>query len=181
VEVRLTTPEELAPYAALGREAQAWLRSRGLEQYVPAAHDEYAAAIRARVGAGTLYTVVAGGAAVGYFSLDPTPSPWWPVDGAPALYLSGMVVACSARGLGVGGFILRWCAAEARLRGCSVVRLDCHAGNPWLCAYYESHGFELRGWVEQHPGYIGCLYEHAVAPPDDGPRAEPAVAPDCTT
>jgi hypothetical protein len=44
------------------------------------------------------------------------------------------------------------------------VRLDCHAGNAWLCRYYEAHGFELRGRVEQHPGYEGCLYQREVAP-----------------
>ena len=57
MEVRLARPTDIATYAELGRVAQAWLRARGLGQYVPAAHDEYAAAIRARVAAGTLYAV----------------------------------------------------------------------------------------------------------------------------
>ena len=59
------------------------------------------------------------------------------------MYLAGMVVAPSARGRGVGGFIIEWCLFEARRRGCQWVRLDCHAGNPWLCAYYEAQGFVL--------------------------------------
>jgi GNAT superfamily N-acetyltransferase len=72
-----------------------------------------------------------------------------------------MVVGQQARGQGVGGNIIRWSAAEARRRGCTLVRLDCHAGNPWLCRYYEAHGFVLRGRIEQHPGYEGCLYQLA--------------------
>ena len=176
MEVRLAGPEDIATYTALGRVAQEWLRSRGLGQYVPAAHDEYAAAIRARVAAGTLYAVQDGGETVGFFSLDPSPSPWWPADGVPAVYLAGMVVAPSARGRGVGGFIIRWSAAEAGRRGCRCVRLDCHAGNPWLCAYYEAHGFALRGRVEQHPGYEGCLYQRGVAPPAEAADTEPSCS-----
>ena len=72
---------------------------------------------------------------------------------------------------GVGGFILQWSLAEAGRRGRRFVRLDCHAGNPWLCGYYESHGFTFRGRVEQHPGYIGCLYQRAVPPQAGGPSA----------
>jgi GNAT superfamily N-acetyltransferase len=163
MEVRLARPKDIATYAELGRVAQAWLQARGLGQYVPAAHDEYAAAIRARVAAGTLYAVEDRGAAVAFFSLDPTPSPWWPPDGEPALYLAGMVVAEEARGRNIGGFIIRWCTGEASRRGYRCVRLDCHAGNPWLCRYYEGHGFALRGRVEQHPGYDGCLYQLGVS------------------
>jgi GNAT superfamily N-acetyltransferase len=163
MEVRRAVIEDVGTYADFGRAAQAWLRTRGLEQYVPAAHEEYADAIPARAEAGTLYAVWDGGAAVAFFSLDPAPSPWWPADGEPALYLAGMVVSRRARGRGVGGHIIRWCAVEARRRGCRLVRLDCHAGNPWLCRYYESHGFVLRGRIEQHPGYDGCLYQLTTA------------------
>jgi GNAT superfamily N-acetyltransferase len=169
LEIRLARLEDVGTYAKLGREAQAWIHSQGLEQYVPAAHDEYADAILARAEAGTLYAVSDGGADVAFFGLDPAPSPWWPTDDESSLYLAGMVVSRRARGRGVGGHIIRWCAAEARRRGCRVVRLDCHAGNPWLCRYYEAHGFVLRGRIEQHPGYFGCLYQLTIAPGVVGP------------
>jgi GNAT superfamily N-acetyltransferase len=171
MEVRLAGAENVGTYAALARAAQASLRSRGLGQYVPAAHGEHAAAIRIKVESGTLYAVWDGGTVVGFFSLDPSPSPWWPADGEPALYLSGVVVSPRARGRGVGDFIIQWCMAEAGRQGCGCVRLDCHAGNPWLCAYYEARGFTRRGRVEQHPGYFGCLYERGVLPPAGGPDA----------
>jgi GNAT superfamily N-acetyltransferase len=171
VEVRQAGLEDVSAYVAYGRAAQAWLRSRGLGQYVPAAHDEYAASVRARAEAGTLFAVWHGGEPVGFFNLDPTPSPWWPADGAPALYLAGMVVSPWARGQGVGGFIIRWCVAEAAQRGCRFVRLDCHAGNTWLCRYYEGHGFALQGRVEQHPGYEGCLYQRETSSPAEAEDA----------
>jgi GNAT superfamily N-acetyltransferase len=175
MEVRAASQEDVATYADLGRAAQAWLRSRGLAQYVPAAHDEYAAAIAGRVASGTLHAVRDGGTAVGFFSLDPAASPWWPADGVPALYLAGMVVSHSARGRGVGGFIIRWCVSEASSLGCRFVRLDCHADNPWLCGYYESHGFALCGRIEQHPGYDGCLYQRVVSSPARATDAEPGA------
>ena len=167
MEVRAAAPDEIGTYAALGRAAQARLRTRGLGQYVPAAHDEYAAAIRSRVESGTLFAVQDGGGTVGFFSLDPAPSPWWPADRALALYLAGMVVAQHAHHRGVGKHIMSWCAAAASRRGCRFVRLDCHAENSWLRGYYESHGFVLQGQVEQRPGYDGCLYQFAV----DGPTS----------
>jgi GNAT superfamily N-acetyltransferase len=168
MEVRPARSEKVSTYAAFGRAAQTWLSSRGLEQYVPAAHDEYAAAIRSKVEPRTLYAVWDGETVVGFFNLDESPSPWWPTDAAPALYLDGMVVSPLAHGRGVGSFILRWCMAETARRSRRWLRLDCHAGNAWLCGYYESLGFTLQGRVEQHPGYVGCLYQREVPPPARG-------------
>lgn len=163
-EVRAAVPDDLEAYVSLGRAAQAWLQCRGLGQYVPAAHEEYSAAIRSHMESGALFAVQRGGATVAYFALDQTPAPWWPPGEVSALYLGGIVVARSARGLGVGESIVRWSVEEAIRQGCSVVRLDCHADNRWLCEYYESHGFVCAGRVEQHPGYDGCLYQLAVGP-----------------
>jgi GNAT superfamily N-acetyltransferase len=153
---------DIANYTTLGRVAQAWLLSRGLGQYVPAAHDEYAAAIQSQVESGTLFAAKDGDEAIGFFDLGASPSPWWPADGRPALYLAGMIVARPARGRGLGSFIIEWCITEGSRRGCQCVRLDCHADNIWLSRYYEAHGFELCGQVEQHPGYFGCLYERRI-------------------
>jgi GNAT superfamily N-acetyltransferase len=169
MEVRRADLADIATYAALGRAAQIWLEEQGLGQYVPAAHDEYGAAIRTRVESGTLFKVEDDGDVIGFFNLEDSPSPWWPADHASALYLAGMIVARSARGRGVGRFIIEWSLREAAERGRHYVRLDCHAGNSWLCRYYEEHGFELRGTVEQHPGYEGCLYQRSVAPSVQAP------------
>lgn len=173
MEVQPAGVGEVGTYTVVSQAAQAWLRGRGLAQYVPAAHDEYATAIRLQAESGTLYAVRNGGAAVGFFSLDTTPSPWWPADAEPALYLAGMVVSQQARGCGVGSRIIQWCVAEAGQRRCEFVRLECHADNSRLCAYYESHGFHLEGRIEMYPAYLGCLYQRAVTPPGrvgaDGP------------
>jgi hypothetical protein len=80
MEVQRAAVEDVSTYTAMARVAQAWLRARGLGQYVPAAHDEYASAIRLRAESGTLYAARDGDTSVGFFSLDPAPSPWWPAD-----------------------------------------------------------------------------------------------------
>jgi len=163
MEVRPARREDLGTYTALARVAQSWLESRGLGQYVPAAHDEYAAEICSRIESGTLYALWLDGAAVAFFSLDTSSPEWWPEDGVAALYIGGIVVAMEARGRRVGGYIIEWCIAQAWRLGRQFVRLECHADNPWLCRYYESHGFTCEGRVEQYPGYYGCLYQRAVA------------------
>jgi GNAT superfamily N-acetyltransferase len=136
--------------------------ARVLAQYVPAAHAEYAAGLRERVANATLFAVSGVTGALAWFSLDAAASRWWAADGAAALYLAGIVVSRAARGQGLGHEIVRWSAAEARRRSQTLLRLDCHAGNRWLCRYYESQGFALQGKVEQHPGYLGCLYQLTV-------------------
>lgn len=162
LDVRVARRVDLATYVALARVAQARLMARGLAQYVPAAHPEYDAYVRARIADGTLFAVWVGEQPVAFFVLEATRSRWWPPDFVPALYLAGMVVGATAREQGVGAAIVEWCAAAARRRHKLALRLDCHAGNAWLCAWYEAHGFTLSGRVEQHPGYEGCLYERRV-------------------
>jgi GNAT superfamily N-acetyltransferase len=166
--LRPATCDDVCTYVAFAVAAQDRLRERGLGQYVPAAHPEYAASIRCRVADGSLFKACSDGESTAFFSLEEARSPWWPADGVPALYLAGMVVSPVWKGRGVGGVVIDWCAGQARRRGCRAVRLDCHAGNPWLCRYYESHGFRLQGRIEQHPGYVGCLYQRDVATGNEG-------------
>jgi GNAT superfamily N-acetyltransferase len=122
-----------------------------------AAHDEYATAIRSQVKSLTLFAVQDADRVIAFFSLEASPSSWWPTDKIPALYLAGMVVDRSARRRGIGSFILGWSVKEAARLGFPCVRLDCHADNLWLRRYYEDRGFTLRGQVEQHAGYYGCM------------------------
>ena len=156
LEVRPARANDVDTYAALGRDAQAWLQARGLKQYIPAAHDEYAAAIQARVESGTLYTVWADGAAVAFFNLDPVPSAWWPADGVQALYLAGIVVAEAARGRGIGGYIIRWCVSEAARRACRFVRLDCHADNGGCARITSRTDSRFKGGCSSIRGMMGA-------------------------
>jgi GNAT superfamily N-acetyltransferase len=188
-QVRVARCDDLELYLTYSRAAQQRIRQRGLAQYVPAAHDAYRDAMRQRIDRRTL--LVAEGVcqlsqnsrssakassstewdardshptleAAAFFNLEKTRSEWWQADQVPAAYLAGMVVAPQWSGRGVGRWVVAWCLAQAVHWRCSALRLDCHAGNAWLRNYYESLGFELRGYVAMQPGYDGCLYERPV-------------------
>lgn len=162
--VRPARLDELPAYLAFSHHAQQRLRAKGLAQYLPAAHEEFAEEMRQRVAQGTLRSVWSGGQPVGYFNWDSRPPAMWDTvsDRPAAWYLAGMVVAPTARGRRVGPRILRWCLDDARRRHAAVVRLDCHADNAWLRGFYESHGFRARGIVETYPGYRVSLFEQPV-------------------
>lgn len=162
MDIQVAQPTDLPAYISVAQVVQAWLREQGLQQYVPAAHTDYEPQLRQRCVNQTLYVVRVSGQPHGYFALEPT-APWWWTDGVPALYLSGIVVPIASRHLGVGTRIVRWALLQASSQK-RRLRLDCHAGNPWLCAYYERLGFVPLGNVEQHPGYVSVLFEHADAP-----------------
>jgi GNAT superfamily N-acetyltransferase len=155
-------PQDVDAYIAMARAAQALIDARGLTQYVPAAHPGYEAAMRARALDGSLRAVWQGDRPVAFFSIERTPSQWWPPDDAHALYLSGMVIDASMHGRQLGSRIIEWCVAEAARLQVSALRLDCHAGNAWLRSYYEARGFTLKAELEQHPGYFGCIYERQI-------------------
>jgi ribosomal protein S18 acetylase RimI-like enzyme len=162
-------------YFALAAIAQREIRNRGLSQYVPGAHARHAAAIIERFRKGAFRELEIDGESAAFVYLQRTPTPWWRNDDGRNAYLGGLTVAPEFRGMGVGRALVAWCKAEALRWGCASLRLDCHADNARLCAYYRAQGFRVRGLVEQMPGYRACLLECplSVAPAGDpaGPRS----------
>ena len=158
MRIATSEPDWIDRYVAFARDAQARLRARGLRQWVPAAHDAHRPQVDLLVAAGELFAVLDGTEPIAFFALRDA-SGWWPPLERPVRYVSGIVVSRAARGRGVGGTIVEWCIERARSSGAVALRLDCHDGNAWLCEYYERFGFVARDRVEQHPGYVGRLYE----------------------
>jgi len=150
---------DIPRYVELAQEAQAFLRSKGLAQWVPAAHSGFLPNLIAKVEKGALRKVSRGANAIAFFDFTFEPSEWWLGREASAGYISGIVVARANRGSRVGSFILEWAEARVREQGACYLRLDCHAGNDWLCQYYRSKGFAEVARMEQYPGYFGALYQ----------------------
>jgi GNAT superfamily N-acetyltransferase len=167
--VETASQSDIPKYVAHAQIAQAFLRSKGLAQWVPAAHPEFLPNLTAKVEKRSLRRVSQGKDAIAFFDFTFEPSEWWPRRAANAGYISGIVVARANRGLGVGSFILEWAEARVRDGGARYLRLDCHAGNDWLCDYYRSKGFAEVARVEQYPGYFGALHQKTLGlKPNEG-------------
>jgi GNAT superfamily N-acetyltransferase len=162
--VEIAGQTDVPRYVELAQAAQAFLRSKGLAQWVPAAHPAFLPNLTAKAERRSLRKVSQGKDAIAFFDFSFEPSEWWSGRTAMAGYISGIVVARANRGLGVGSFILEWVEARVCDREARYLRLDCHAGNDWLCEYYRSKGFAEVALVEQHPGYLGALYQKLLWP-----------------
>src|SRR6478609_8315337 len=111
--VQSARASDIARNVELAQAAQAFLRSKGLSQWVPAAHRAFLPDVVAKVERGSLYKVCDGRDAIAFFDFSFEPSEWWSGRPGPAGYISGIVVARSSRGLGIGSFILKYSSAKA--------------------------------------------------------------------
>lgn len=98
---------------------------------------------------------------VATFSLDWSDEAYWGAQEPVAGYVHGLSVRKGFNGLGLGRFVIDWCASRVIARNRRFVRLGCDARNIKLCAYYESLGFRRvgAGLKAQHNDYIDSLYE----------------------
>ena len=153
---------DIPRYVELATDAQAFLQSIGLSQWVPAAHSAYTPEIERKVCSREVYTLREFGKSIGYFCFTEKPPEWWCLYPTAAGYVSGIVVARTHKGRNLGRKILDWCERRTADAGHSYLRLDCHAQSTRLREFYRSFGFTEVTIVEQHPGYFGVLMEKLV-------------------
>jgi GNAT superfamily N-acetyltransferase len=156
-------------------EAAVWLKSRGIQQW-PARSPlprHFLDEIERRLARGESYLACLGDRVVGTISLQREDTEMWGPDDGAALYVHGLVVSRAVSGTQIGLRLLRWAEDMAAAAGRRFLRLDCWAGNPALCAYYERAGFVRRGQVDEGEGWFEALYEKAIASrPSDESVAE---------
>jgi ribosomal protein S18 acetylase RimI-like enzyme len=107
-----------------------------------------------------VYVVEQDGEFVGTFALDFGEDSHWGPQEPIAGYVHGLCVRNGFNGLGLGSFMLDWCANKVSSMNRRFVRLDCDVQNAKLCAYYESLGFIRVGLKSD--GYVWSLYEKLV-------------------
>lgn len=117
--------------------------------------------VRNNVAQKDVYVVEIDGIPAGTFSLDLEDERHWGLQEPIAGYVHGLCVRQGFNGLGIGSFMLDWCANTVSALNRRLVRLDCAVHNTKLCAYYESLGFIRVGlYPEPEPGgYVWSLYE----------------------
>lgn len=170
--ISLALPADINAIYELYREAQAWLKGKGLEQWQPAgvSQVQQLEQVRGRIGrailAGTCYVARLDGQIVATLTLDEFADPefWTPEDRPEeALYVHRMIVSRQAAGGDLGKALLDWAAAEAARKGKRWLRLDAWQTNYALHRYYVRQGFRhVRTMVYTHRG-SGALFERGVS------------------
>ena len=86
---------------------------------------------------------------------------YWGEQAEKALYIHSLTVLGKYAGQGIGQGIIDQVADQAAQSGCKWLRLDCNAGNPVLCDYYEKQGFKQVG-VRVFDDFSCNLYQRKV-------------------
>jgi protein-tyrosine phosphatase len=145
IEVSPATAADAVTIVALLDEGALWMIARGIEQWRPGMFP--LAMIERRVAQGEVFMARAGDEVVGSFALHHDDPIVWGDAPPVAFYLHNLVVRRHWSGRGIGRELLAWAERDTAARGRPLLRLDCVASNPTLCAYYARAGFADRGDV----------------------------------
>ena len=158
--------EGLAAFVTVHEEAAMWLWERGIRQWRPG---EFTvdALHRLLASGGEVYLARRDGVPAGGFTLQWEDDDAWGQQAPDAGYLHALCVRRADAGTGLGAALLDYASQRVAAQGRVWLRLDCWAGNDVLRAYYERHGFSLRGVAEKH-NYFVALYERAAGGSADG-------------
>ncbi|MFC8974753.1 GNAT family N-acetyltransferase [[Kitasatospora] papulosa] len=161
--LRPARAEDVPALMALRTEAEAWLGTKGTDQWSdPETGGKAIAKWRAAIDEGRAWVVVTDdGNVLATASRGPVDRDFWTDEDRPesALYLYKLIVARQAAGRQLGARLVDWASNLAALEGRDWVRIDTWRTNSGLHAYYARLGFEhLRtecpahrrsGWLAQ--------------------------------
>lgn len=115
--------------------------------------------IKEGLEAGEFYFVETGNNKIaGMFRLMEQDELYWGKQEVPARYVHSLIVTPAFKGSNTGKSIMAVIEQQVIAEGIYLLRLDCIASNPKLCAYYESMGFVKKG-IKQMPHSLNNLYE----------------------
>jgi GNAT superfamily N-acetyltransferase len=183
VATRLARDTDIDGIMTLYRDAQQWLRGKGLDQWSARDGDHDDDGLHERVKAGIVravkhdecWVVTDGDRLMGSITVDERADPeFWRMDDAPssALYIHRMMVANEAHGQGVGSILLDIADGAAHKAGKPFLRLDAWRNNPALHAYYVRQGFNHVRTVRLDHRPSGALFERPTRSPTDS-RPDP--------
>lgn len=165
VTMRPAAPGDAATFAEIHEEIARWLWERGIHQWQPGTFP--IKWIQDAIARGELYLASEAGTVIGAVIVQASDTFTWGEASLAdaASYVHGLRVRRSAAGRGIGLALLRWAEREIAARGNHLVRLDCTAENPALCAYYERAGYR-RVQTKAHQGgdriYLVAMFEKSL-------------------
>lgn len=142
------TQDQYGEILALYEDAIASLSRDGIEIYWDLDHHPSRAFLRRAIERGELFVAMRDGRVVGAFVMDAGQRPEyaeiaWACQASPdeVRVMHVLAVHSSARGVGVGRFLLNAAKDYCRSRGIRSLRLDALSCNAPACALYRSEGF----------------------------------------
>ncbi|MEV0187186.1 GNAT family N-acetyltransferase [Kitasatospora purpeofusca] len=172
--IETAKPADLEYLLAARREAAAWLRTLGSDQW---SRDYPADKLLATIDAGTVFMLRDGAETAGTITVTSEVEPGlWNDDelAEPSRFVNKLTVSRAYAGRDIGGRLLDWAGERAASEGAKWLRLDAWTTNERLQRYYLDHGFtHVRtvregGAVNGGPRVSGWLAQRTAAPVDHG-------------
>jgi ribosomal protein S18 acetylase RimI-like enzyme len=160
VIIRKATADDVDAVVALRIEAEEWLHTAGIRQWID--RERGVRNIRAGIATGTTYVVAdEPGDVVASLTLNGPDADFWTDEDEPdtALYLYKFMISAQYRGSGLGDELLDWACAQAEDGGKKWLRLDCWRENYALQRYYQRRGFEHVRTVTVQGRGSGALFQ----------------------
>ncbi len=142
LEIRQATLAEMNIAIGILAEAARWLASRGLPSWNP---DTLPAVMNVSLTRGDVYLAWINDQPVGTITVQWSDVLYWGERPDDAGYIHKLAIVRSAAGQHLGAQLLPWAESLIAERGRHYARLDCHASNPMINAFYEAAGYQLRG------------------------------------
>jgi len=145
--VRAGRPQELELALSMLEGAATWLWEAGIRQWPPGSQRAQSAHVEECLKAGDLFLLTVGDQAAGTVIVRSVLPGYWPTVTRCGGYIGKLCVGRPYAGRGLGRWLLSWAEQEGAGRGLDLARLDCWAGNGWLCDYYVAAGYSREGTI----------------------------------
>lgn len=145
ISIAIAKASQQPSITAILEENRAWLKSKGIQQWVLPFTSEW---VDQRIERREFYIASIAEQAVGVFRLIESDPTIWENASTDAFYIHSLAVSKKWKGKAIGRSMLKWAEEYAVKNGRKYIRLDCMAENPVLCAYYERAGFISCGLKE---------------------------------
>ena len=167
MEIRRSTPDDLASLMALFDEARCTIAALGIDQW----QNGYPSReiILADIKKAQSYCVCVDGEVCGTFALIDDGEPtydeifdgrWLTGDGTAHYFaIHRVVISVKCRGKGIAASIISFCAKNAKMAGKISLRIDTHKGNVVMRRMLEKNGFVHGGTIYLENGDGRVAYE----------------------
>lgn len=156
--IRPARGDEASAVLNLWQMSARWLNAKGIYQWRPE-YFQIEKVMRFLNDGSEVYLAELDSQYVGTYVITwSDPHIWRELDCSEAGYIHKFAVNRDYQGLGIGGLLLKSAEEQIKLKGKTLIRLDCMADNARLNQYYEEHGYDFVRRMNGD-GWSANLYE----------------------